>query len=73
MATMQRADLYSCSPDRILCGEPVFVGPEAGFSEEERASLRAAGAEALSFADFNLRIETAAIAAAALLRDVTAE
>jgi 16S rRNA (uracil1498-N3)-methyltransferase len=41
----------------------VFIGPEAGFSAGELEALGSAGAEALRFAEHNLRIETAAIAA----------
>lgn len=46
--------------DMRLC----LVGPEAGFSDDERARLAAFGARPASFAPFNLRIETAAVAAA---------
>ena len=42
----------------------LVVGPEAGLSETERRRLREAGARAYSFSPHNLRIETAAIAAA---------
>lgn len=41
----------------------VFVGPEAGFSAGEIEALRSARADALRFAETNLRIETAAVAA----------
>jgi 16S rRNA (uracil1498-N3)-methyltransferase len=41
----------------------VFIGPEAGFSSAEQAVLQAAGATALRFGEYNLRIETAAVAA----------
>ena len=41
----------------------VFIGPEAGFTRAERDLLEAAGARALRFAEYNLRIETAAVAA----------
>jgi len=43
----------------------VFIGPEAGFTEAERARLEAAGARARCFGAHNLRIETAAVAATA--------
>lgn len=43
----------------------VFIGPEAGFSERERERLGESGASALRFSDYNLRIETAAVAAMA--------
>lgn len=42
----------------------LVIGPEAGLCEAERARLRAAGARPHSFAPHNLRIETAAVAAA---------
>lgn len=40
-----------------------FVGPEAGFSAIEFDVLRGAGAKPISFGSYNLRIETAAVAA----------
>ena len=43
----------------------LFIGPEAGFTAEEKASLAAASALPVSFGEFNLRIETAAVAAIA--------
>ncbi|HEB91213.1 MAG TPA: 16S rRNA (uracil(1498)-N(3))-methyltransferase [Deltaproteobacteria bacterium] len=45
----------------------VLIGPEAGFSPSERRILEAAGARPRSFAAHNLRIETAAVAAAVAL------
>jgi 16S rRNA (uracil1498-N3)-methyltransferase len=42
----------------------LFVGPEAGFSARERATLAAAGAKACRLGAHNLRIETAAVAGA---------
>lgn len=42
------------------------IGPEAGFSAAEHALLRSSGAEAICLAPYNLRIETAAVAAAAV-------
>jgi 16S rRNA (uracil1498-N3)-methyltransferase len=42
----------------------VAIGPEAGFSDRERKALDRAGARATSFGAHNLRIETAAVAAA---------
>jgi len=42
----------------------LVIGPEAGFSEGELRSLRAAGGRPHSFSPHNLRIETAAIAGA---------
>ncbi len=42
----------------------IVIGPEAGFSAEEIRRLRSAGALACSFGAHNMRIETAAAAAA---------
>lgn len=42
------------------------IGPEAGFTARELARLRAAGGRPRSLGPHNLRIETAAVAAAAL-------
>jgi 16S rRNA (uracil1498-N3)-methyltransferase len=47
-------------PTRLL------IGPEAGFTEDERRQAAAAGAVPVRLADTILRIETAAIAAAAV-------
>jgi 16S rRNA (uracil1498-N3)-methyltransferase len=44
----------------------VLIGPEAGFSEAERRVMLDAGAMPRSFAPYNLRIETAVVAAAAI-------
>jgi len=44
----------------------VFIGPEAGFSEAEFGLLEAAGAEAISLGHYNLRLETAGVAAMAV-------
>ncbi len=41
----------------------VVIGPEAGFSDAERAELASADVLPVAFAPYNLRIETAAIAA----------
>jgi 16S rRNA (uracil1498-N3)-methyltransferase len=46
-------------------GSWVFIGPEAGFTEAERARLEAAGARPRCLGPYNLRIETAAVAATA--------
>ena len=42
----------------------IAIGPEAGFSARELDRLRGAGARARAFGPHNLRIETAAVAAA---------
>lgn len=44
----------------------VFIGPEAGFTENERRAFVAAEVAPVRFAGDNLRIETAAVAAAAV-------
>lgn len=43
----------------------IVIGPEAGFTADEIRRLRSAGARACSFGPHNMRIETAAAAAAA--------
>ena len=42
----------------------ILIGPEAGFSDSERRRLLEVAAEPVSLSPYNLRIETAAIAAA---------
>lgn len=44
----------------------VVIGPEGGFTEEERAALVAAGYRAIALGPNTLRFETAALAAAAV-------
>lgn len=44
-----------------------FIGPEGGFTATERAQLTSAGARAVSFSPYVLRIETAAMLAAGWL------
>ena len=46
----------------------VFVGPEGGFTDAEQSEILAAGAHRLSLGDNVLRIETAAVAAVAVIR-----
>jgi len=46
----------------------VMIGPEGGWTDRERASARDAGCRDWTFAPHTLRIETAALAAAAVLR-----
>jgi 16S rRNA (uracil1498-N3)-methyltransferase len=45
----------------------VAIGPEGGFSEAELAAATAAGWQAISLGPRVLRVETAALAVAALL------
>jgi 16S rRNA (uracil1498-N3)-methyltransferase len=51
--------------DRTAPGALVLVGPEGGFTPEEIAVALAAGARRVSFSRHVLRVETAALAAAA--------
>jgi len=44
----------------------IFVGPEGGFTDEEKHRLRVAGASAVSLGDANYRSETASLALAVL-------
>lgn len=46
----------------------LLVGPEGGFSDEEFAALKAAGVPLFCFAPHVLRVETAAVVGAALIR-----
>jgi 16S rRNA (uracil1498-N3)-methyltransferase len=52
----------------VLADEPltVVIGPEGGFTTDERTRLLAAGFESIRLGAHTLRFETAAIAAAAL-------
>ncbi|MCA8971884.1 MAG: 16S rRNA (uracil(1498)-N(3))-methyltransferase [Planctomycetes bacterium] len=49
----------------------IVVGPEAGFTDDERESLVHAGATAVAVGPYVLRVETAALAVAALVRAFT--
>ena len=51
--------------DRVPAATMVLVGPEGGFTAEETATALAAGAERVSLGRHVLRVETAALAAAA--------
>lgn len=61
------ADAAGKAPPATLDRAPVtvVVGPEGGFSDEERATLTAAGFQPVALALHTLRFETAAVAAAA--------
>lgn len=48
----------------------VVVGPEGGFTDEELAKCREYGAKAIRLSPFTLRIETAATAVCAILREI---
>lgn len=53
--------------DRSGAGVLALIGPEGGWTADERTALLEAGARTLRIAPHTLRVETAAIAAAALL------
>ena len=57
-------DLATASPEAVT----VLIGPEGGFTDDETAAMRAAGAETISLGAGILRIETAAVAVAATIR-----
>ena len=66
------ADPHGRPPEAVLAAGPtttvlVFVGPEGGFTAEEVTAAEAAGGERVTFGRHILRVETAAIAAAARL------
>jgi 16S rRNA (uracil1498-N3)-methyltransferase len=66
------ADPHGRPPEAVLAAGPtaailVLVGPEGGFTAEEVSSAEAAGCDRVTFGHHILRIETAAIAAAARL------
>jgi 16S rRNA (uracil1498-N3)-methyltransferase len=52
--------------DRGVAETVILVGPEGGFTEEERRLMRESGGKPARLFDHILRIETAAVAAAAL-------
>ena len=51
----------------------ILVGPEGGFTEEERAFVRASGASPISLGPRILRAETAALAALAAFMAVAGD
>lgn len=66
------ADPHGSPPEAVLAAEPtaailVLVGPEGGFTAEEVTTLEAAGCQRITFGRHILRVETAAVAAAARL------
>lgn len=63
------ADPGGATPGRVDPGTPALavIGPEGGFTPEERALLRAAGFAPVALSRQVLRFETAAIAAALLM------
>lgn len=60
-----------CALRDVVLAAPVtlLIGPEAGFTADEHAQARAAGVPVVSLGPTVLRTETAAIVAAALVRD----
>jgi 16S rRNA (uracil1498-N3)-methyltransferase len=66
------ADPHGRPPEAVLAAGPtaailVVVGPEGGFTAEEVTTLEVAGGERVTFGRHILRVETAAVAAAARL------
>lgn len=66
------ADPHGQPPEAVLAANPtaailVLVGPEGGFTAEEVSAAEAAGCDRVTFGRHILRIETAAVAAAARL------
>jgi 16S rRNA (uracil1498-N3)-methyltransferase len=59
------ADLLAAAPD-LRRSAIVIIGPEGGLSDPERAALHERGARPVRLADGILRVETAALAAAAV-------
>lgn len=54
--------LLSAHPERVASGGLLLVGPPGDFTEEEKASLLAAGAHSVALGPLRLRTETAALA-----------
>jgi 16S rRNA (uracil1498-N3)-methyltransferase len=55
-----------------LVSPTVLVGPEGGWSDDERAAVAAGGVARVSFGAYVLRVETAAVAATVLLAGLRA-
>jgi 16S rRNA (uracil1498-N3)-methyltransferase len=73
-ATIAEALANGPSPgDAGTDGIALYVGPEGGWSDEERASLLAAGARSVTLGPRRLRVETAAVAGLAQLLAATGE
>ncbi|MDR2391694.1 MAG: 16S rRNA (uracil(1498)-N(3))-methyltransferase [Planctomycetota bacterium] len=58
---------------RIAGGSEAFflIGPEGGFIDAETAAARSAGASVVRLSPFRLRVETAAMAAVAMIRGLS--
>lgn len=65
-------ELVGCGPTRVRTVQ-VLIGPEGGWSEEEKAQAVAAGARMWSLGPLILRVETAAVAAAVILRYLSSQ
>jgi 16S rRNA (uracil1498-N3)-methyltransferase len=48
----------------------ILVGPEGGWREDELLSAREAGAQVTRFGPYTMRVETAAVAAVAIVNDI---
>lgn len=64
------ADASGEPPTRVDRDTVLLVGPEGGWSEEERASFAASGLRMVRFGPHVMRIETAAVVGAAMLHPV---
>jgi 16S rRNA (uracil1498-N3)-methyltransferase len=62
LEVLHRPRVNRSAHERIV----IFIGPEGGFTEEECGTIEAAGGVAVSLGESILRVETAAIAAAAV-------
>jgi 16S rRNA (uracil1498-N3)-methyltransferase len=72
-AAVVLADLEGETPGRIdnpVSDIGLVVGPEGGFTDEERSGIRAAGARPVRFSPNILRVETAVVTGLAILRRI---
>jgi 16S rRNA (uracil1498-N3)-methyltransferase len=64
------ADASGRAPGRVERDAALFVGPEGGWSEQERARFAEAAFETVRFGPHVMRIETAAVVGAAMLQPI---
>lgn len=72
LLTERKKDIPQLTEEKIIIdrnaeGVLLFIGPEGGFSQEEKKSIIAGGAKEASLGSNVLRAETAALAAAAII------